>query len=184
MYNNVKQVVQGFTLTELLVVVLIIGILAAIVLPQYNKAVEKGRATEAIMVLNTLQKGIDAYVLENGFPAEGTLINFLGEADFHEEGVLSVNTDLNIGIPHLLFDKDIDGMGYGYSQDFSYYAFCFSFYCRVHASRGSHAEKEEQQPLSPSDYIDGKYSLNKEIEPGRSEWSKRCYGNCPANIVW
>lgn len=59
---------KGFTLIELLVVVTIIGILAGISLPHYNRAIEKARATEAVVIAKAIQDAMQRHMQE--FPGE------------------------------------------------------------------------------------------------------------------
>lgn len=55
----------GFTLTELLIVVIIVGILATLALPMLVKTLEKAKTGEAISNLNLIRTGQKIYFLEN-----------------------------------------------------------------------------------------------------------------------
>lgn len=60
----------GFTLLELLVVVVIIGILVAYVAPRYFQQIGKSERTAALGQIDALRKAVDAYWLDMGhFPA-------------------------------------------------------------------------------------------------------------------
>lgn len=54
-----KRVQQGFTLIELMIVVAIIGILAAIALPAYQTYTNKSRFAEAVLAASSVKSAID-----------------------------------------------------------------------------------------------------------------------------
>ncbi len=60
----------GFTLLELLIVIVIIGILALLIIPNITSAPKKARDTQRKTDLKAVQKGLEEYfVSNNAYPA-------------------------------------------------------------------------------------------------------------------
>ena len=64
--TRVRRPVAGFTLLELLVVVLIIGLLAGFVAPRYFGQVGKSEINVAKAQIDALEKALDQYRLDTG----------------------------------------------------------------------------------------------------------------------
>jgi type IV pilus assembly protein PilA len=67
-HGSQKQVLkqQGFTLIELMIVVAIIGILAAIAIPAYQNYVAKAQMSEALTLASGFETNVADYWMENG----------------------------------------------------------------------------------------------------------------------
>lgn len=69
--SKVKEDSPGFTLLEILIVCIIVGILAAIAVPSYLATIDKFRYGEAKMQMGCLATELKAFRLEKGyFPAD------------------------------------------------------------------------------------------------------------------
>jgi len=74
-----QRVKKGFTLIEILIVVIILGILAAIVIPQFSNASTSAKTSSVTSTAQSLRSQIALYKLQHNdvLPAVGTFWNLM-----------------------------------------------------------------------------------------------------------
>lgn len=72
-----KRLQKGFTLVEVLIVVVILGILASTVLPQFTQANTDAQQAALVQNLQTLRSQIQLYKFQHGnvYPAQGSTLS-------------------------------------------------------------------------------------------------------------
>lgn len=86
---------KGFTLVEILIVVAIVGVLAAIAIPSYRYFLETARRTSSIAALDTLRSEMEGYAADQGsYPSN--IPDFTDFTDQNGEPILDSATRDNI----------------------------------------------------------------------------------------
>jgi len=87
---------KGFTLIELMIVVAVIGVLAAIAVPQYQNYVQKGALGSALATATALKTNYEDYIAVNGSePANSSAIN---AAPFHIGNINVASSAITVNV--------------------------------------------------------------------------------------
>ena len=88
-----KRMNKGFTLVEILIVVIILGILAAIVIPQFTEASNDARVSALVSDLQTVRSQVELYKVQHLDNYPGTVSGTWTIGNF--VGHLTGKTDVN-----------------------------------------------------------------------------------------
>jgi prepilin-type N-terminal cleavage/methylation domain-containing protein len=103
----------GFTLVELLVVVIIIGVLAAIAIPMYTKHIKDARTAEAVSRLDAILTASKMYHQRFGeWPSDNDGVDYFADFSDTEHFTYSLSRGGGVGVFELRAEgRDVHGMG-------------------------------------------------------------------------
>lgn len=87
-----NMIKKGFTLIELMIVVAIVGILAAIALPVYQDYIARSQVSEAVAGASAVKTGITEYYASQGDTAYGTQFDVTADAGRYTDSLIAAAT--------------------------------------------------------------------------------------------
>jgi type IV pilus assembly protein PilA len=104
-----KRTQHGFTLIELMIVVAIIGILAAVALPAYQDYTKRAHVSEGLTLASAAKLGVTDFVsVNNRFPDNNASAGVAAASKIHGNAVTSVTIGSG-GLITITYNEKVDG---------------------------------------------------------------------------